>query len=177
MIQFTYLYRDVIRLIGRNKFRWLYIWINRSFIGILSYRLERCFYLILGDKYKYIRILILPIITLFQVYSSMDINYKADIKGGLLILHPALGCVISGYSIIGTNLTLTGGNVIGIKKACQLGEFIIGNHCLLGANAVIIGPIILGNNIKIGASACVLDSHIENHITLVGVPAKLVIKT
>lgn len=31
----------------------------------------------------------------------MDIHYKADIKGGLLVLHPSVGCVISGQSIIG----------------------------------------------------------------------------
>uniref|UniRef100_UPI00404B5B34 hypothetical protein n=1 Tax=Gelidibacter sp. TaxID=2018083 RepID=UPI00404B5B34 len=121
--------------------------------------------------------MILPILTLFQVYSNMDINYKADIKGGFLILHPAMGCVISGYSIIGVNMTLTGGNVIGLKKPCKYGEFIIGNQCSLGANAVVIGPLILGNHIQIGASACVLNSHVEDCKTLVGVPAKLVIKT
>jgi serine acetyltransferase len=173
MIQITYLYNDINRMIGRNKYRWLYVWISRSFIGIFSYRLERSFYLITGENYKYLRILILPILTLFQVYSNMDINYKADIKGGFLILHPALGCVISGYSIIGEHLTLTGGNVIGLKKAIKHGEFIIGNGCTLGANAVILGPMTLGDNIQIGASACVTQSFVGHDVTLVGVPAKL----
>ena len=89
----------------------------------------------------------------------------------MLILHPSVGCVISGQSIIGENLTLTGGNIIGLKKIKGKEEFRIGNNCSLGANATIIGPLILGNNIKIGASACVVRSCVNDNSTLVGVPA------
>lgn len=102
----------------------------------------------------------------------MDINYKADIKGGLKVLHLSVGIVISGLSIIGENLTLTGGNIIGGRAGTKARGIIIGDNCHLGANAVILGPIILGNNINIGASACVIHfCEIDNTI-LVGVPAK-----
>ncbi|MFY7741090.1 MAG: DapH/DapD/GlmU-related protein [Flavobacterium sp.] len=111
-----------------------------------------------------------------QAYSNIDIHYKADIKGGLLILHPSMGITISGMANIGENLTLTGGNVIGISKKCELDTFRIGDNCNLGANAVILGPIIIGNNITIGALACVTKSFTENNLTLVGSPAQPLIQ-
>lgn len=106
----------------------------------------------------------------------MDIHYKADIKGGLIVLHPSVGCVISRYCIIGNNLTLTGGNVIGVKQRCKPGSFVIGDDCTLGANATIVGPLILGNKIVIGSSACVVGSYLIESTILAGVPAKVVNK-
>lgn len=107
------------------------------------------------------------------MYSNLDIHYKADIKGGLLILHPAVGVVISGQAVIGENLTLTGGNIIGAKKNCEAGSFKIGDNCSFGANATLIGPLIIGNNIQIGASACVVKSFKQDNLMLVGVPAEI----
>ena len=101
----------------------------------------------------------------------MDIHYKAKIQGGLLVLHPAVGIVISAKVTIGRNITLVGGNVIGFGSGDKE-EFRIGNNCSLGANAVIIGPLILEDNIKIGASACVVKSCEIKGAILVGVPAK-----
>ncbi|WP_053990386.1 serine acetyltransferase [Mangrovimonas sp. TPBH4] len=172
MIQFKYLMQDVRRMIGRNKLRWLIILITRSFVGVFFYRFERCLYLVFGDYYKYIRIFFLPLLLLVQAYSNLDLHYKANIKGGLLILHPAMGCVISGYCNIGENLTLTGGNIIGVGKAVKNKEYRLDNNCSLGANAVIIGPIILGKNTAVGASACVVRSFEQGEVTLLGVPAK-----
>jgi serine acetyltransferase len=75
-------------------------------------------------------------------------------------------------AVIGKNLTLTGGNIIGAKPGCKYGDIHIGDNCTLGANAVILGPIKLANGIKLGACACaVIDCLVEN-AALVGVPAK-----
>ncbi|MFZ6013939.1 MAG: hypothetical protein ACOYXT_26605 [Bacteroidota bacterium] len=114
----------------------------------------------------------MPIFNLIQSYSNLDLHYKADIKGGLLVLHPSLGVVVSGLSDIGHNMTLTGGNTIGARPGCGYGEIKIGNHCTLGANAVILGPIRLGNKINVGALACVVKDCETDHATLIGVPAK-----
>ena len=173
MTQLIYLKQDLERMVGKSKFRWFIIWMTRAFVGVFFYRIERAFFLLFGDVYKYIRILFLPILLLAQAYSNLDINYKANVKGGLLILHPAMGCVISGYCNIGENLTLTGGNIIGVKSTNCVTEFKLGNCLNLGANAVIVGPLILADHIKIGASACVVNSFDESFITLIGVPAKL----
>ncbi|MBR9861692.1 serine acetyltransferase [bacterium] len=172
MSQFSFFIKDVKRIVGRNKYRILFIWISRSFSGILLYRFERGLFLIFGRLYTVIRIFLLPILNLMQWYSNIDIHYKADIKAGLLVLHPSLGVVISGKVRSGANLTLVGGNVIGITAKKTKEDFIIGDYCSLGANASIIGPLVLGSNVKIGAAACVVNSFPEGNCTLLGVPAK-----
>jgi serine acetyltransferase len=167
--QFSYLMKDISRILGTNKYRIIILIFTRAFWAVFIYRIERQFYLIFKKFYPIIRIPFVPILSLIQSFSNTEINYKADIKGGILILHPSVGVVISSNAIIGENLTLTGGNIIGIKN--KNSNFLIGNNCSLGANAVIIGPLILGNNIEIGALACVTKSFLKNSIKLVGVPA------
>lgn len=171
--QWKYFREDVQRIIGKRKLRILFIWMSRSFVAVFFYRLERSWYLLLGRFYEILRIPFIPILYLIQSYTNIDIHYKANIKGGISILHPAVGVVISGKSVIGSNITLVGGNIIGINKPTNHNDFVIGNNCSLGANATIIGPLKLGNNIKIGASACVTKDCKEDNVVLVGVPAKI----
>jgi len=175
MNQFKFFIKDLKRMLGKHKIRILHIWISRSFWGVLLYRIERSLFLVFGKTYGIIRVPVIPIFNLIQAYSNIDIHYKADIKGGLLILHPSIGCVISGQCVIGHNLTLTGGNIIGVKGRSPLGSFVIGNDCNFGANATLIGPLMLGNGINIGASACVTKSFIIENSKLVGVPAKEIV--
>jgi serine O-acetyltransferase len=171
MTQLNYFKKDVIRMLGKNKIRIIHIWLSRSFWGILMYRIERSLFLLFGNAYGIIRVPFIPIFTLLQAFSNIDIHYKADIKGGISILHASVGIVISGQSNIGRNLTLTGGNVIGVKRTAPKGSFIIGDNCSLGANATIIGPVILGNKITIGSCACVIRDCLTENSILVGVPA------
>lgn len=172
--QFTYLRQDLFRMLGKRKIRIIHIWLSRAFWGIFIYRIERALYLSIGRPYESGRVILIPILNLIQAYSNIDLNYRADIKGGLLILHPSAGIVISGRANIGSNLTLTGGNIIGAKPGCPYGGIKLGDLCQLGANAVIIGPLALGNGIKIGASACVINDCLEDNKTLIGVPARQV---
>ncbi len=171
--QFLYFLQDVKRMLGKRKTRILFIWLSRSFAGVLLYRIDRGFLLSFGKFYEIVRILFLPIINIVQAYSNLDIHYKADIKGGLSILHPSMGVTISGLSIVGSNLTLTGGNVIGSSKRYLQGAFIIGDNCNLGANAVVLGPIKIGDNVTIGALACVTKDFLESNIILTGIPATI----
>jgi serine acetyltransferase len=171
MTQFTFFIKDIRRSLGKHRLRVLFIWMTRSFIGVFLYRFERGMFLLFGRSYSVLRIFILPIILIFQAYSNIDIHYKANIKGGLLVLHPSVGCVISGQVIAGENLTLTGGNIIGVGKN-KSGQFVLGDNITLGANATIIGPLELANNIFIGAGACVTKSFEASNISLIGLPAK-----
>ncbi len=175
-LQITYFIEDFKRMLGKQNYRVLYIWLSRVFWGIFSYRLDRGLFLLIGKPYKYCRILLLPIFNIWQAYSNLDISYKADIAGGLLILHPSIGIVVSKHSIIGKRLTLVGGNIIGAKPACQPGGIVIGDGCTIGANATIIGPIKLGNFITIGSLTCVVKDCEIDHSVLVGVPAKILVK-
>lgn len=172
MTQFNFFLKDIESILGRNKLRVLIIFFNRAFWGIFSYRFDRSLFLIFGSFYSYIRIFLSPLFYILQVISNCDINYKADIKGGINIHHPALGIVISGRSIIGEKLTLTGGNTIGIASGLPQENIIIGNNCNFGANSCLIGPLEIGNSIKIAAMACVVKSYYKNHLVLIGVPAK-----
>lgn len=171
--QIRYFRQDLKRMLGKYKIRILHIWVSRVFWGIFLYRLERSLFLLLGKPYQYLRVIFLPFFNIIQAYSNIELHYKSDIKGGLLILHPSVGVVISGLSVIGQNITLTGGNIIGSKPGCKYGDIKIGDHCTLGANAVILGPIMIGNGVNIGASACVIKDCLFDNATLVGVPAKV----
>lgn len=170
--QMKYFGKDLKRMLGKYKIRIVHIWLSRLFWGVLSYRVERGLYLLIGKPYEKIRIIFTPFINMVQAYSNLDLDYRSDIKGGLIVLHPSVGVVISGLSIIGENLTLTGGNIIGARPGCKYGDIKLGNNCTLGANAVVLGPIELANGITIGASACVIKSCLVENATLIGVPAK-----
>src|SRR4026208_1092497 len=135
MSQLKYLYKDVVRILGKNKWRILIIFFSRVFVGIFWYRIDRSLFLLIGKNYRLFRILLSPVFYMAQAYSNIDIHYQADIGPGLLVLHPSVGIVISGNAIIGKNVTLTGGNVIGEAKKCERGDFVIGDDCYLGANA------------------------------------------
>ena len=45
---------------------------------------------------------------------------------------------------------------------------------MIGAGTKILGPINIGSNIKVGAGSIVLRECLEENVTLVGVPAKIV---
>ncbi len=172
MTQLKYFIKDINRMLGKYKIRILHILLSRVFIGIFVYRFERSLFLLLGKYYGILRVPLIPIFNLLLMYSNLEIHYKADIKGGFIVLHPSVGVVVSGQVTIGKNLTLVGGNIIGAKAKCKKEYFIIGDDCNFGANATLIGPLILGNNVLIGASACVTKSFVKDDIRLVGVPAK-----
>lgn len=172
--QLQYFRADLIRLLGKRKIRIIHIWMSRVFWGVLIYRFERGLFLTFPRFYGIIRVPFIPLFNLIYAYSNMEINYHADIKGGLLVLHPSAGIVVSGQVIAGKNLTLTGGNIIGAKAKCPKGTFVIGDNCSFGANAVVIGPVILGNDINIGAGAVVVKTCKVDGCTLVGVPAKTI---
>lgn len=144
----------------------------------------------IGRSYKLFRLLFLPLVNLIQVLSRLDIPYTADIGPGIVVLHPVMGITINGSSKIGSNLTLTGGNILGIRHSSNTSKntdanitndqsyasisrvLVLGNNVNIGANASIIGPLTIGNNVIIAAMACVVkDAPADCH--LMGVPAKI----
>ena len=150
--QFYCLVIDYKKQCGSKKTRMLYLWLTRAFIGVFLYRLERAFYLLLGKVYRYVRILLYPVYLPLYAYSNLEISYLSKIGPGISVLHPAMGITISGYAVIGDNLTLVGGNVIGTRPQINNGDpFILGSNLSLGANAVVLGPIVLGDNLTVDA--------------------------
>jgi len=167
----VYLFNDLRKACGKSPWRLPLVLLSRSFVGIFVYRLERMLFLIFGSNYRIVRIIFIPIILILNLYSNCEIHYEADIGKGIKILHPSLGVVISRRAKVGNNLTMVGGNCIGISINRVNDIFIIGHSIEMGVNSSIIGPLVLGNNIKIGANACVVHSYLKDTQVLVGVPA------
>lgn len=172
--QLRYLRYELSLAVNRRWWRWLTIWLGKGPGVTISYRLDRFLFLLIGSPYGVIRPLFFPMFSFLRFLSAAhEIDYNADIGKGLRVLHPTLGVVVSGYAIAGENLTLTGGNCIGIRVGTQRGGIAIGSNVSLGANAVVLGPVRIGDGCAIGAGAVVLYDAPPRSV-LVGVPARLV---
>jgi acetyltransferase-like isoleucine patch superfamily enzyme len=56
----------------------------------------------------------------------------------------------------------------------KTGPIIIGDNCWLGAGSVILPNIKLGNHVVVGANAVVTKSFLQNDIVIAGIPAQIV---
>ena len=81
--------------------------------------------------------------------------------------------VINGEAILGDNINLHGNNCIGSNGKCAP---ILGDNIDVGYGATIIGNIKLANNIVIGANSLVNKSFLEEGVTIVGIPARIIRK-
>lgn len=170
--QFRFLWQDWRRAVGRQPARWVTIWFYPICWALFWYRLERGIYLYTGNAYPWLRLPLLPFASLVYALANFDVPYSADVKGGLQVLHPVMGVVINGQAAAGYNLTLTGGNIIGLRGG-PAGPFRLGDGVYLGANACIIGPVEIADRVIVGACACVVRSCTTEGATLVGVPAEV----
>ena len=161
-------------IVNRHWWRWLTCWFGGCAGVIVSYRLDRFGFLLLGNLWPALRLFLFPVFLVLRILSyNHEIHYAAKIGKGLKILHPSLGIVISSYLTAGEHLTLVGGNCIGGRKKLTDGEFILGNNVLLGANAVVLGPLRLGNGVQVAPASLVVDSFDDNAV-VAGVPAKII---
>jgi serine acetyltransferase len=123
-----------------------------------------------------IRIIFSPLIFLFSPWlGRAEIHYRAKIGKGLIILHPTLGVVVSGASVIGENLTLSGGNCIGGRKKLNTGEILIGDNVTLGINSIILGPVKIGSEVEISPGA-VVTNDVDNEKVVVAIPPRTIAK-
>jgi serine O-acetyltransferase len=159
-------------MVNRCWWRWLTCWFGGAACLIVSYRLDRCGYLLAGSAWAVLRLLLLPLfLTLRLLSAKHEIHYHAEIGKGLRVLHPSLGVVVSAHTIAGEQLILTGGNCIGGRRPLRRGDLVLGNNVTLGANAVVLGPVRIGSRVVVGAGAVVIESCGDNTV-LVGVPAR-----
>ncbi len=103
----------------------------------------------------------------WSVVCGAEIDLSCKIGGGLLIPHPN-GIVIHPGAIIGPNCLLFQQVTIGaIDGAIPK----LGGHVDVGAGAKILGGVTLGNHTIIGANAVVIRDVADGQ-TVVGIPAK-----
>ncbi len=107
--------------------------------------------------------------------TGIEIHPGAEIGGGFFIDH-GMGVVIGETTEIGENVTLYQGVTLGgTGKETGKRHPTIGNNVMVSAGAKVLGSIKVGNNVNIGAGAVVLRS-VPDNCTVVGVPAKVVVK-
>jgi serine acetyltransferase len=171
-IQLRNLGVDLHQLTCGRPARWFVLFFEPAAGVLISYRLDRCFYLLFGAAWTLLRIFAFPLFLLIRVLSCPhEISWKADIGEGLRVVHPTLGVVVGGEAIVGKNCTLAGGNSIGMRRGIRRGELVLGNQVMLGINSCVLGPVKIGSRVSIGAGAVVVTD-LPNDCTAVGVPAR-----
>ncbi|MGG3709334.1 serine O-acetyltransferase [Heyndrickxia coagulans] len=108
--------------------------------------------------------------------TGADFCIGAQIDKGLIIRHPN-GIVIGSGTIIGQNCTLlqqvTFGEKYGDGSDILHQYPKVGSNVTISAGAKLIGNVIVGDNVIIGANSVVLKN-IPNNSVAVGVPAKVI---
>jgi len=105
--------------------------------------------------------------------TGIEIHPGADIGNEFFIDHGG-GVVIGETSVIGNNVTIFQGVVLGgvsmdpIKRHPTLG-----NNIVVGTGAKLLGPIKIGDNVRIGANSVVVNDVPPNSV-VVGVPGKII---
>lgn len=100
---------------------------------------------------------------------GIQISAKTPIGKGFKIVH-AISIVIHKKANIGDYCSIHQNCTIGIEHS-KVPK--IGNHVMIGANAVILGGVEIGDGVKIGAGAVVLTDVPDDSIA-VGVPARVI---
>lgn len=154
---------DMSAVGDNNKFKVFLT--NRGFHALLFYRIS--------NKLWKMKIPLLPLILtrIIQIIYAIDIDYRADIKGGCVIFH-GVGLVIGQGSKIGKNVRLYHGVTLGISHSISKPDGFpsLGDNVIVGAGAKLLGKIKIGANVKIGANS-VVTSNIPDNSTALGIPA------
>ena len=104
---------------------------------------------------------------------SVDIHPNVKIGYGLFLDH-ATSFVAGETAVIGNNVsilhevTLGGSGKIAGDRHPKVGDGV-----LIGSGAKLLGNIVVGNGSKVGAGSVVMND-VPEHVTVVGVPAKIV---
>lgn len=108
---------------------------------------------------------------IWGVATGADIPLNSRIAGGLLLPHPN-GVVVHPQSEIGPNCLLfqqvTLGTVQGSNAVPRLG-----GNVVVGAGAKLLGGIVIGDHALIGANAVVLRD-VPAGATAIGIPARII---
>jgi serine O-acetyltransferase len=104
-----------------------------------------------------------------QIVTGIELPCEAMVGRNFIIDHFG-GVIVSGYARFGDNCRIRNGVVVGLRRVDQKVAPVIGDNVDIGAGAKLLGPIRIGNHAIIGANAVVLCDVPDNCIA-VGVPA------
>ena len=105
--------------------------------------------------------------------TAIEIHPGAEIGSEFFIDHGA-GVVIGETAIVGNNVTMYSGVVLGGTHLKQGKRHpTIGNNVVIGTGAKVLGPITVGDNVRIGANSVVIND-VPDGSVVVGVPGRIV---
>jgi serine O-acetyltransferase len=105
----------------------------------------------------------------WAVIAQVDIPAGTKIGGGLLMPHPN-GIVVHPDTVIGPNCLLMQQVTLGVSGRGD-GAPILGGHVDISAGARILGGITIGDHALVGANA-VVTKDVEPYAIMAGVPAR-----
>jgi serine O-acetyltransferase len=105
--------------------------------------------------------------------TGIEIHPGAEIGSDFFIDHGG-GVVIGETSIVGNNVTIYQGVVLGgVSNEPVKRHPTLGNNIVVGTGAKLLGPIKIGDDVRIGANSVVVDDVPPNSV-VVGVPGRIV---
>ena len=105
--------------------------------------------------------------------TGIEIHPGAEIGSDFFIDHGG-GVVIGETSIVGNNVTIYQGVVLGgVSIESVKRHPTLGNNVVVGTGAKLLGPIKIGDNVRIGANSVVVINVPPNSV-VVGVPGRIV---
>jgi len=138
--------------------------LSQGFQALIVYRIVRWFY----ERRIPTQPLRFFIERFIEVITGISIPAQAKIGKGLRIHHFG-GVIIHSAAVIGEDCTVYHGVTLG-DLGGRGGAPRVGDRVLIGAGAKLIGEIVIGDDCVIGANAVVLASVPTGHLA-VGVPA------
>ena len=147
----------------------------QGFWVMVVYRFGRWRY---GIKNRIIRIpfsIIYKIIfKMIQVLTGIELPCETKIGKNFKIDHFG-GIIISGYASFGDNCRIRNGVTIGLKNLGNPKAPQVGDNVDIGAGAKLLGEIVIGDDVIIGANAVVITD-VPSRSLAVGVPARIIAK-
>ena len=105
--------------------------------------------------------------------TGIEIHPGAEIGSEFFIDHGA-GVVIGETSVIGNNVTIYAGVVLGGVSTERVKRHpTLGNDVVVGTGAKLLGAISIGNNVRVGSNSVVVNDVPSNSV-VVGVPGRIV---
>lgn len=133
---------------------------NRGFHSLLFYRISNALYKT--------RVPLIPLILtrIVQIFYAVDIDYKATIEGGIIIIH-GIGTVIGQGAVVRAGCTIYHGVTLGRKgQGIEItgndGYPTINKNVVLGAGAKVLGNVNVGEHSVVGPN-CVVTADIPSN--------------
>ena len=122
------------------------------------------------------KIKLIPLSRLFwfinRVLFSIDIDPRAQLNGGVVILH-GIGVVIGRYVKAEGDFKIYQGATLGgnngkesLRNGAKFSQPVILGNCVIGINASVLGPVILNRGVRVGANAVVTKDIPENSVVV-----------